>query len=86
MIPASGGNVYSYSSFRQRMTIPAGATTTDLNFSRISILGDPTSPELAPPADVLAASPDVADYHYLLAVFDDGSYQTLRTWRDNQPS
>lgn len=32
-------------------------------------------------ADLLAAGPEVDDFQYLLAVFADGSYDTLRTWR-----
>ncbi len=36
-----------------------------------------------PVSGLLAAGPDVADYQYLLAKFDDNSYQILETWRDD---
>ncbi|HRI57182.1 MAG TPA: hypothetical protein PK170_08815, partial [Anaerolineae bacterium] len=81
----TGPNVYSYSSARQWVTIPSDATGATLTFWRYPTLGDSTAVGDAEvdAATLLAASPEVADYQYLLAVFADGSYDVLRTWRDN---
>ena len=85
---ADGPNVYSYSSFRQRVTIPVNASSATLTFWRYPILGDATAVGMdeVNAADLLAAGPEVADYQYLLALHDDGSYDVLRTWRDNSHS
>ena len=82
---ADGPNVYSYSSFRQRIAIPADAAAATLTFWRYPILGDTAAvgKDAVKAADLLAAGPEVADYQYLLALHDDGSYDVLRTWRDN---
>ena len=82
---ADGPNIYSYSSFRQRVTLPANTHSATLTFWRYPILGDPAAVgrHQVDVADLLAAGPDVADYQYLLALHDDGSYDMLRTWRDN---
>jgi YVTN family beta-propeller protein len=81
----AGPNIYSYSSVRQWVSIPADADDATLTFWRYPTLGDLAAVGTAEvdAADLLAASPDVADFQYLLAVFDDGSLETLRTWRDN---
>ena len=82
---ADGPNIYSYSSFRQRVTIPANASSATLTFWRYPILGDAAAvgQDEVKVADLLDAGPEVADYQYLLALHDDGSYDVLRTWRDN---
>lgn len=84
-IAAGGANVYSYSSANQRISIPANATHAELTFYRYPIVGDTEAVgnDEVEAANLLEAGPDVADYQYLLALFDDGSYQTLRTWRSN---
>ncbi len=81
----SGPNVYSYSSARQWVSIPAGVRSATLTFWRYATLGDlaAVGQEAVETADPLAAGPEVNDFQYLLAVFADGSYDTLRTWRDN---
>ncbi len=75
----------SYSSANQRISIPANATSAELTFHRYPILGDAEAVGMdqVEAANLLEAGPEVADYQYLLALFDDGSYQTLRTWRSN---
>ncbi len=80
-----GANVYSYSSANQRISIPANATSAELTFHRYPILGDAEAVGMdqVKVANLLEAGPEVADYQYLLALFDDGSYQMLRTWRSN---
>ncbi len=81
----SGPNVYSYSSARQWVSIPAGASEATLTFWRYPTLGDlaAVGQDEVDAAALLAAGPEVDDFQYLLAVFADGSYDTLRTWRDN---
>lgn len=81
----AGPNVTSYSSARQWVSIPADAGEATLAFWRYPTLGDPAAAgmDAVDAADLLAAGPEVADFQYLLAVFADGSFDTLRTWRDN---
>jgi hypothetical protein len=81
----SGPNIYSYSSARQWVTIPAHASAATLTFWRYPTLGDlaAVGQETVDTATLLAAGPEVADFQYLLAVYEDGSFDTLRTWRDN---
>lgn len=81
----AGPNVYSYSSARQWVSIPADAGEATLTFWRYPTLGDLAAAgvDAVDAADLLAAGPEVADFQYLLAVFADGSFDTLRTWRDN---
>ena len=81
----SGPNVYSYSSARQWVSIPANASEATLSFWRYPTLGDLAAVGQAEvdAATLLAAGPEVDDFQYLLAVFQDGSYDILRTWRDN---
>lgn len=81
----SGPNIYSYSSARQWVTLPAAASGATLTFWRYPTLGDAGAVGDAEidAAAALTASPETADYQYLLAVFADGSYDVLRTWRDN---
>lgn len=78
-------NRLSYSSFEQPITIPAGATSAELAFSRYPVLGDPLAmgAKSTIPADVLATTPDTADFHYLLSVYADGSYRVVASWRDD---
>ena len=85
-IAAGGANVYSYSSANQRISIQANATSAELTFHRYPILGDAEAvgKDQVEAANLLEAGPEVADYQYLLALFDDGSYQMLRTWRSNE--
>lgn len=82
---ADGPNVYSYSSFRQRVSIPADTGSATLTFWRYPILGDTSAvgKNEVNVTDLLSAGPEVADYQYLLALHDDGSYDVLRIWRDN---
>lgn len=84
-IEAGGPNVLSYSDFRQRISIPADATRATLTFGRYPVLGDPAAigDTRAPAAGWLVDDPAVADYQYVLAKFDDGTYQMLATWRAN---
>lgn len=81
----SGPNVYSYSSARQWVTIPADASEATLTFWRYPTLGDlaAAGQDTVDAAGLLAAGPEVDDFQYLLVVFADGSYDMLRTWRDN---
>ena len=81
----SGPNITSYSSARQWVSIPAGASGATLTFWRYPTLGDlaAVGQDAVDAADLLAVGPEVADFQYLLAVFADGSYDMLRTWRDN---
>jgi YVTN family beta-propeller protein len=81
----AGPNVYSYSSARQWVRIPADADGATLTFWRYPTLGDlaAVGMDAVDAAELLAAGPEVADFQYLLAVFADGSFDTLRTWRDN---
>ena len=81
----SGPNVYSYSSARQWVNIPADASGATLTFWRYPTLGDlaVVGQDEVDAGALLAAGPEVDDFHYLLAVFADGSYDTLRTWRDD---
>ena len=83
-----GPNIYSYSSVRQRVTIPADASSATLTLWRYPILGDAAAvgKDQVEAADLLDAGSEVADYQYLLALHDDGSYDVLRTWRDNSQS
>ena len=77
-------NVVSYSDFRQRLAIPADAVSAELRFYRSTFFGDGAYPSASLPRDgLLPAGPDVADYQYLLAKFDDNTYQILQTWRDD---
>ncbi len=84
-IAAGGSNILSYSDFRQRLSIPADATSAVLNFGRFPVLGDPAAigDTQMPAAGWLVEDPAVADYQYVLAKFDDNSYQMLATWRAN---
>lgn len=79
-------NVLSYSDFRQRFSIPADATSAVLTFGRYPVLGDPAAigDSRMPAGGWLAAGPEIADYQYVLAKFDDGSYEMLATWRANE--
>jgi YVTN family beta-propeller protein len=81
----SGPNIYSYSSARQWVSIPDDASEATLSFWRYPILGDlaAVGRDAVDAAGLLAAGPEVDDFQYLLAVFADGSYDMLRTWRDN---
>ena len=81
----AGANIYSYFSANQRISIPANATSAELTFNRYPILGDTEAvgKDQVEAANLLEAGPEVDDYQYLLALFDDGSYQLLRTWRSN---
>ncbi len=81
----SGPNVYSYSSARQWVSVPADASSATLTFWRYPTLGDlqAAGQDAVETAELLAAGPEVDDFQYLLAVFADGSYDMLRTWRDN---
>ena len=81
----AGPNVISYSSARQWVSVPANASSATLTFWRYPTLGDLSAAgqDAVEAADLLAAGPEVDDFQYLLAVFADGSYDTLRTWRDN---
>ncbi len=77
-------NVFSYSDFRQRISIPADATGAMLRFHRSTFFGDASLADARLPApDLLTTSPDVADYQYVLAKFDDNTYQMLQSWRDD---
>ena len=80
-----GPNIYSYSSTYQAVSIPANAQAATATFWRYPTLGDPiaTDNTAEDAAIMLPATPDIADYHYILAVFANGSYDILRTWRDN---
>lgn len=81
----SGPNVYSFSSVYQEVTIPANASEVVLTFWRNGLLGDLAAAGLhaVDTAAGLPDSPETADYQYLLAVFPEGGYDVLRTWRDN---
>ncbi|MEI2690309.1 MAG: hypothetical protein V9H69_11600 [Anaerolineae bacterium] len=81
----AGPNVYSYSSAYQPVSIPAGVQSATLSFWRYPTLGEAAAvgDAAVEAATMLSAGPEVADYQYLLAVFADGSYDVLRTWRDN---
>lgn len=84
-IAAGDPNVLSYSDFRQRISIPSNAISAVLTFGRYPILGDTMAigDTRVPAGGWLAAGPDVPDYQYVLAKFDDGGYQLLDTWRDD---
>jgi YVTN family beta-propeller protein len=81
----TGPNVYSYSSARQWVSVPTGASGATLTFWRYPTLGDlhAVGQDAVETAGLLAAGPEVDDFQYLLAVFADGSFDMLRTWRDN---
>jgi photosystem II stability/assembly factor-like uncharacterized protein len=81
----AGPNIYSYSSARQWVSIPANANSATLTFWRYPTLGDlhAVGQDTVDAAGLLAAGPEVDDFQYLLAVVADGSYDMLRTWRDN---
>ncbi len=81
----NGPNIYSYSSARQWVSIPSDAGEATLAFWRYPTLGDLAAVGQAEvdAAALLAAGPEIDDFQYLLAVFADGSFDTLRTWRDN---
>ena len=66
-----GPNIYSYSSARQWVSIPAGASGATLTFWRYPTLGDLAAVGQAEvdAATLLAAGPEVDDFQYLLAVF-----------------
>lgn len=81
----NGPNVYSYSSARQWVSLPNHAAGATLTFWRYPTLGDVTEggQDAVSKAGLLATGPEVNDFQYLLAVFADGSFDTLHTWRDN---
>lgn len=79
----SGPNIYSYSSAQQWLAIPADAIEATLTFWRHPTFGDAVGKAAVDPATVLAAGPDETDFQYLVAVYEDGSYDTVRIWHDN---